>query len=71
MHRAEYLLLLALTGKKHPLHSHSWDYSALLAPARYDGLAFSDLPGFTRSIYRRNYAVITPESQVFSSNPLW
>ncbi|KAH7619350.1 putative (S)-ureidoglycine aminohydrolase [Nannochloris sp. 'desiccata'] len=31
----------------------------------------SDLPGFTRSMYRRNYALITPESQVFGGNPLW
>jgi (S)-ureidoglycine aminohydrolase len=31
----------------------------------------TDLPGFTRSMYRRNYALITPESHVFAGNPLW
>lgn len=30
-----------------------------------------DLPGFTRSVYERNYALITPESQVFSALPDW
>uniref|UniRef100_A0A0C9S7T6 TSA: Wollemia nobilis Ref_Wollemi_Transcript_7657_1297 transcribed RNA sequence n=1 Tax=Wollemia nobilis TaxID=56998 RepID=A0A0C9S7T6_9CONI len=30
-----------------------------------------DLPGFTRSVYKRDYALITPESQVFSALPDW
>ncbi|XP_030524878.1 (S)-ureidoglycine aminohydrolase [Rhodamnia argentea] len=30
-----------------------------------------DLPGFTRSIYRTEHALITPESQVFSPLPDW
>lgn len=30
-----------------------------------------DLPGFTRSVYRRDHALITPESQVFSPIPNW
>ncbi|KAI5062821.1 hypothetical protein GOP47_0021368 [Adiantum capillus-veneris] len=30
-----------------------------------------DLPGFTRSMYTRDHALITPESQVFSSLPGW
>ncbi|EFN54219.1 hypothetical protein CHLNCDRAFT_17245, partial [Chlorella variabilis] len=30
-----------------------------------------DLPGFTRSVYERNYALVTPESFVFAGNPLW
>ncbi|XP_031482197.1 (S)-ureidoglycine aminohydrolase [Nymphaea colorata] len=30
-----------------------------------------DLPGFTRSVYRRDHAVITPESHVFSPLPDW
>nr|CAD1844972.1 unnamed protein product [Ananas comosus var. bracteatus] len=30
-----------------------------------------DLPGFTRSVYKRDHAVITPESQVFSPLPDW
>lgn len=31
----------------------------------------ADLPGFTRSVYERNYALVTPESFVFAGNPLW
>ncbi|KAF3676655.1 (S)-ureidoglycine aminohydrolase [Capsicum annuum] len=30
-----------------------------------------DLPGFTRSVYKRDHAFITPESQVFSPLPDW
>ncbi|XP_042403188.1 (S)-ureidoglycine aminohydrolase-like [Zingiber officinale] len=30
-----------------------------------------DLPGFTRSVYKRDHAVITPESHVFSPLPNW
>ncbi|KAI0520142.1 hypothetical protein KFK09_007613 [Dendrobium nobile] len=30
-----------------------------------------DLPGFTRSVYKRDHALITPESQVFSPLPNW
>ncbi|XP_030501725.2 (S)-ureidoglycine aminohydrolase isoform X2 [Cannabis sativa] len=30
-----------------------------------------DLPGFTRSVYKRDHALITPESQVFSPLPEW
>ncbi|ONK67140.1 uncharacterized protein A4U43_C06F16260 [Asparagus officinalis] len=30
-----------------------------------------DLPGFTRSVYKRDHAVITPESQVFNPLPDW
>ncbi|XP_072958269.1 (S)-ureidoglycine aminohydrolase [Typha angustifolia] len=30
-----------------------------------------DLPGFTRSVYKRDHAIITPESQVFSPLPNW
>lgn len=33
-------------------------------------LEFADLPGFTRSTVKRNYALITPESRVFQKNPL-
>eukprot|EP00887_Chlorella_sp_A99_P006283 scaffold3.g6283.t1 len=31
----------------------------------------ADLPGFTRSFYARNHALVTPESHVFAANPLW
>ncbi|KAJ9173308.1 hypothetical protein P3X46_016459 [Hevea brasiliensis] len=30
-----------------------------------------DLPGFTRSVYKRDHALITPESHVFSPLPGW
>ncbi|XP_050230049.1 (S)-ureidoglycine aminohydrolase isoform X2 [Mercurialis annua] len=30
-----------------------------------------DLPGFTRSVYKREHALITPESHVFGSLPDW
>jgi hypothetical protein len=33
--------------------------------------AFLALPGFTRSAYEREYAVVTPESRVWASNPAW
>ncbi|XP_020586218.1 probable (S)-ureidoglycine aminohydrolase isoform X2 [Phalaenopsis equestris] len=32
---------------------------------------FQDLPGFTRSVYKTDHALITPESQVFSPLPNW
>lgn len=31
----------------------------------------ADLPGFTRSVYERNYALVAPESLVFAGNPRW
>jgi len=30
-----------------------------------------DLPGFTRSVFKRDHALITPESHVFSPLPDW
>ena len=30
-----------------------------------------DLPGFTRSVYKRDHALITPESHVYSPLPDW
>ncbi|XP_024518559.1 (S)-ureidoglycine aminohydrolase-like [Selaginella moellendorffii] len=39
------------------------DISSFQSPA--------DLPGFTRSVYQRDHALITPESQVFSALPGW
>ncbi|KAL0295901.1 UNVERIFIED_CONTAM: (S)-ureidoglycine aminohydrolase [Sesamum angustifolium] len=34
-------------------------------------LHLQDLPGFTRSVYKRDHALITPESHVFSPLPDW
>lgn len=49
----------------------SWQYGNLLASGRFSGISFDDLPGFTRSVSERNYALVTPESFVFAGNPLW
>ena len=32
---------------------------------------FLDLPGYTRSVYKRDHALITPESHVYSPLPDW
>ncbi len=31
----------------------------------------ADLPGFTRSTYSRDHALITPESRVWAGQPGW
>jgi (S)-ureidoglycine aminohydrolase len=43
----------------------------LASPNSLNDHLAADLPGFTRSVYERSYAVITPESFVFAGNPLW
>ncbi len=40
------------------------------APDRRMG-HLTDLPGFTRSVYTRDHALITPESRVFAGQPNW
>ena len=32
-------------------------------------LDHADLPGFTRSVYERDHALVTPESRVFAAAP--
>ncbi|KAK9790343.1 hypothetical protein WJX73_006610 [Symbiochloris irregularis] len=49
----------------------SWDYSNVFSTSRNEGITFADLPGFTRSTYQRDHALITPESRVFASMPGW
>jgi (S)-ureidoglycine aminohydrolase len=34
-------------------------------------LELLDLPGFTRSVFKRDHALITPESHVFGPLPDW
>lgn len=68
--RAVALLPLALLIAVKTLAGAIPDYSTSVGPAQYEGVAFGDLPGFTRSTVRRNYALITPESHVFTKNPL-
>lgn len=43
----------------------------LLTNPRLIWLCSSDLPGFTRTVYKRDHALITPESHVFSPLPEW
>lgn len=35
------------------------------------GVQFGDLPGFTRSVVERDFALLTPESRVWTSVPGW
>lgn len=43
----------------------------LLPNPRLIWLCLLDLPGFTRSVYKRDHALITPESHVLSPLPEW
>jgi len=45
-------------------------YSKVMDPT-LSASHLQDLPGFTRSVYERDHALITPESQVFSPLPGW
>ncbi|WZZ58017.1 hypothetical protein YC2023_058124 [Brassica napus] len=51
------------TGKSRIQHS--------LTPPSRKFLIFVDLPGYTRSVYKRDRALITPESHVYSPLPDW
>ncbi|KAK0588284.1 hypothetical protein LWI29_037175 [Acer saccharum] len=48
--------------------SHLQLYSRM---SRTDLVVLTDLPGFTRSVYKRDHALITHESHVFSPLPEW
>ena len=41
------------------------------ATTRGNNVPRADLPGFTRSVYARDHALITPESHVFAGMPGW
>ncbi|KAG1668120.1 hypothetical protein FOA52_003907 [Chlamydomonas sp. UWO 241] len=47
------------------------DYSPVLGPETSAGIDFLNLPGFTRSVYKRDYGLITPESRVWNTQPGW
>ncbi|MEW5316628.1 MAG: hypothetical protein WDW38_007988 [Sanguina aurantia] len=47
------------------------EYGDLFSQARYSGLAFKDLPGFTRSVYERDHALVAPESRVWAGQRGW
>mmetsp|Transcript_64 Transcript_64/g.177 ORF Transcript_64/g.177 Transcript_64/m.177 type:complete len:300 (-) Transcript_64:234-1133(-) len=48
-----------------------YDYSKVIAEPRNLQATFKDLPGFTRSFYERDHALITPESRVWAGFPGW
>lgn len=51
---------------------NDFTYSEVFAPERRAShAAFRDLPGFTRSTYQANYALVTPESRVWLPNEDW
>ena len=47
------------------------NYSSVLSQKRRSHVAFEELPGFTRSVYYQDHAVITPESRVWAGQPGW
>ncbi|KAK9819200.1 hypothetical protein WJX74_002602 [Apatococcus lobatus] len=49
----------------------SVNYPDVLKSTRYAGLAFEDLPGFSRGGYHEDHALITPENQVWSAHKGW
>ncbi|GAX83252.1 hypothetical protein CEUSTIGMA_g10678.t1 [Chlamydomonas eustigma] len=49
----------------------SHNYTSVLSLTRKTQIAFNDLPGFTRSVYYRDHALITPESRVWAGQPGW
>lgn len=51
-----------------PAHGHLADPETTCADCLHSA---ADLPGFTRSVYERNYALVTPESLVIAGNPRW
>jgi len=46
-------------------------YGDVLSAQRSSHAAFSDLPGFTRSVYRPDFALVTPESRVWGPAAGW
>uniref|UniRef100_A0A7S3R5D7 Cupin type-2 domain-containing protein n=2 Tax=Dunaliella tertiolecta TaxID=3047 RepID=A0A7S3R5D7_DUNTE len=50
---------------------YSYDYSQTFSEPKKEGIAFQDLPGFTRSTYSPDHALITPESRVWAGQPGW
>ena len=48
-----------------------FDYANVVSMERHNGIRFDDLPGFTRSVYKPNYALITPESRVWTHYQGW
>lgn len=53
------------------LDGYDWKYGQIASREQYEGISFEDLPGFTRSVSGRDFALVTPESHVWAKNPLW
>lgn len=53
------------------IKSHGQNIYAKVTNPTLSPSHLQDLPGFTRSVYKRDYALITPESHVFSAIPGW
>ncbi|BDA47841.1 (S)-ureidoglycine aminohydrolase [Coccomyxa sp. Obi] len=66
-----WLLVIVQGARSQALESFSWDYAPVLSDNRDQSIQFSDLPGFTRSTYARDHALITPESRVWAGQPNW
>lgn len=50
---------------------YDWKYEQISSKEQYSGISFEDLPGFTRSVSGRDFALVTPESHVWAKNPLF
>lgn len=48
-----------------------YNYTDVFSPERDQGIAFSNLPGFTRSFYDHDHALITHESRVWLPGLRW
>ncbi|KAL5715771.1 (S)-ureidoglycine aminohydrolase [Ranunculus cassubicifolius] len=52
------------------ISDHKTDYGKVINPT-LSPIHLQDLPGFTRSVYRKDHALITPESHVFTPLTNW
>lgn len=57
--------------RRDEVSNESYDYGMVLSASRSQGIDFWDLPGFTRSVYAADHALVTPESRVFAGLPEW
>ena len=71
LHSAHMALVGAVALDGYKIESYPWNYEPIVSSSQYQTLEYEHLPGFTRSLSGRNYALVTPESHVFARNPLW
>eukprot|EP00882_Tetradesmus_deserticola_P009908 GHRQ01010469.1.p1 GENE.GHRQ01010469.1~~GHRQ01010469.1.p1 ORF type:complete len:142 (+),score=9.89 GHRQ01010469.1:98-523(+) len=53
---------------ENPRHAAQYHYEHVFSSARDKGVAFWDLPGYSRSVYAEDHALLTPESRVWAPN---